>query len=196
MSTPAPRRVRRGLLLRATRGFSLVELIVVLAILTLLAGIAVPIVSSQIDRANAARAKNDLAVLAGAFVEHRSDTSYWPSNTNATAIATSAEPLEEFACLYANTWSRGGWSGPYLNDGIAAVGGALRVADAASDLGLVDPWGNAYQVFWFASGYSGSAGGVVFVCSGKDGAAQTTAPQAFAGAAQGDDLVYVVSRKL
>lgn len=196
MSTHATRLPRRGPQPRATRGFSLVELVVVLAILTLLAGVAVPIVSSQLDRANVARAKSDLAVLAGAFVQHRSDTSYWPANTNTTTVTTSAESLEDFACLYANTWSRGGWSGPYLNEGIAAPAAALHLADAASDQGLVDPWGNAYQVFWFASGYSGSLGGVVFVCGGKDGVAQTTAPQAFAGAAQGDDLVYVVSRRL
>ncbi|TAJ21337.1 MAG: prepilin-type N-terminal cleavage/methylation domain-containing protein [Planctomycetota bacterium] len=181
---------------RARRGFSLVELVVVLAILTLLAGIAVPIVSSQLDRANQARAKNDLSVLAGALVEYRSDTGYWPANTNATVVATGAESAEGFTCLYANTWARGGWDGPYLTIGALGAGGALQLADAAADQGFVDPWGNAYQVYWFANGFNASAGGIALVCGGKDGAAQTSAAQAFGGAAQGDDAVYVVTRKL
>jgi general secretion pathway protein G len=180
----------------ARRGFSLVELVIALAIVTLLAGVVVPVVSTQLERAKQARAKSDLSVLSGAFVQHRSDTGFWPANTNATTVATAGESLELFTCLYANTWSRGGWDGPYMNAGTVVSGSPLRLADAATDQGLVDPWGNAYHVFWFANGYSSSAGAIVFAGCGADGTLQTTAAQAFAGSAAGDDFVYVVTRKL
>jgi type II secretion system protein G len=178
------------------RGFSLVELIVVLAIMTLLAGVVTPVLSGQVDKADRARAQSDLGVLAGAFTQYRSDTGVWPANTAATTVTTKVEALASFTCLFANAWSKGGWDGPYLSNGAVVTGTTVQLADAATDKGFVDPWGNAFQVDWFASGYSGSSGAIAFVCAGPDGVVGTTPAGAFTGTAAGDDLVLVVTRKL
>jgi hypothetical protein len=61
----------------------------------------------------------------------------------------------------------------------------------------LDPWGNAFQVYWFQAGGSmGAGGGVVLVCKGANGALDTSSANIAAGVPSSDDEIIVVSRKL
>ena len=53
------------------KGFSLVELIVVIAIMAILVGVAVPVYSSYIEKANAAKDEQLLGEINSAFADQR-----------------------------------------------------------------------------------------------------------------------------
>ncbi len=59
-------------------GFTLVELLVVMAILALLLSIAAPRYFDSIGRANEAVLRTDLRMLREAIDKHRADTGRWP----------------------------------------------------------------------------------------------------------------------
>lgn len=60
------------------RGFTLVELLVVLAIIALLASLAAPVVTNSVDRAKEAALKEDLFVLRKALDDHYADKGAYP----------------------------------------------------------------------------------------------------------------------
>ncbi len=138
---------------RGQAGFTLVEVIVVAAILAILAGILVPMIFNQIDEAKIARATADTKSISTAIFVFRKDTGQWP-NKGAGCIATvtllvgngnipggladndfDLTSQETFQNLLAEDtngcWplvDKTGWKGPY----IPAV--------------TADPWGNSYFV--------------------------------------------------
>jgi general secretion pathway protein G len=61
------------------KGFTLIEVIVVAAIIAILAGILVPMIFNQIDESKTSRAQADVRVLANAIMMFRSDTGKWPT---------------------------------------------------------------------------------------------------------------------
>lgn len=179
-------------------GFTLIELVVVVAILAVLAGVLVPMVSNEVDGARSARATMDMKTVANAFLSYRAHTGVWPSNASGTVTSATSENLSSFACLYANTYSKAGWNGPYLNAGYqSASGGSWTMAGSGADQGLQDPWGAAFCAYWYpAGGAMGAGGGLVLVCKGPNGAVDTSSANIAAGVPSGDDEVIVVSRKL
>jgi general secretion pathway protein G len=186
---------------RSATGFTLVELVVVVAIVALLAGVLIPVVTSQIDDAKKSRAAGDMDVVAKAFSTFRTHTSMWPASGNCVAVTsmtTGNAELTEFRCLYANGQELAGWKGPYLNQG-TLVNGVMQVATAPSvasgGAGLLDPWGQPYRVYTFAP--SGANGGsIMIVCRGPDGTFNSSASDINAGTPAGDDSMVVVSRRL
>jgi len=60
------------------RGFTLIELMVVIAIIIILAAIAIPNYINMSKRANASRAISDAAVLATALEVYKTDTGAYP----------------------------------------------------------------------------------------------------------------------
>jgi general secretion pathway protein G len=106
----------RAALARASKGFTLVELLVVLAILGLLAGLVGPRVLNQLDGAKGKTAAIQIKDFEQAVELFKLDVGRFPNN---------AEGLQG---LVSKPASATGWNGPYLRSGLPN-----------------DPWGNAYH---------------------------------------------------
>lgn len=68
---------------RGQRGFTLVELMVVVAILGILAAIAIPRFTSATDRADAAKVDGDMSTLVSALEMYRANHGSYPNDLNA-----------------------------------------------------------------------------------------------------------------
>jgi len=64
--------------MRGNRGFTLIEVVVVAAIIAILAGILVPMIFNQIDEAKKARALSECRSISNAVLMFRKDTTRWP----------------------------------------------------------------------------------------------------------------------
>ncbi|HEY2807307.1 MAG TPA: type II secretion system major pseudopilin GspG [Steroidobacteraceae bacterium] len=113
-----PSQVSRGLARRYARGFTLIEIMVVVIIIGLMASLIVPAVIGQVDKAKITKAKGDIRALETALTMYRLDNSKYPTTDQGlTALVTQpADPTIK-------NWKPGG----YLQ----------RVSK--------DPWGNDYQ---------------------------------------------------
>lgn len=98
-------------------GFSLIELLVVLVILGLLAGIVGPAVLGQSDRARTDAARQQISAFEAALDMYRLDVGRYP---------TSQEGLQ---ALVSRPAGLNRWNGPYLRRSSVPV----------------DPWDNPYQ---------------------------------------------------
>ncbi len=103
--------------LRTTEhGFTLLELLVVMVIIGLLAGIVAPQYFSQLGKSNAKVAKAQIESFGQALDQYRLDVGQYP---------TAEQGLAALRVAPANMAK---WAGPYLKRDIP-----------------VDPWGNPYQ---------------------------------------------------
>ena len=106
---------------RRARGFTLIELMVVVTILGILAALIVPRVVGRTDDARIAAAKQDIAQLMQALKLYRLDNGRYPSNEQglqALVDKPGTEPVPQ-------NWRQGGYlDSPTLHK---------------------DPWGNGYQ---------------------------------------------------
>jgi prepilin-type N-terminal cleavage/methylation domain-containing protein len=125
------------------KGFTLLEMIVVIAIIVAFAGVLVPVVRHELEGTRLATARSDVARLASAVNRYMTDTSYAPTGKNGAPryhfLATSGRSPEanSFASggsgstvdfLERNTTGTAEWRGPYV-----------------MDLGP-DPWGSCYLI--------------------------------------------------
>jgi len=124
------------------RGFTLIEIMVVVIIIGLLAAVIVPTVISKVDEAKVAKTKADIQALETALTEFRLDNSKYPtSEQGLTALIT--QPTDPSI----KHWRPGGY--------------IQRVSK--------DPWGNDYQYVYpgthgkeydlFSYGADGAPGG-------------------------------------
>ena len=96
-------------------GFTLLELLVVVAIIGLLAGYVAPRYFSQLGKSEAGVARAQIDALEKSLDQYRLDTGRYPTTEqglNALVVKPANEPK---------------WNGPYLRKGLPA-----------------DPWGNPY----------------------------------------------------
>ena len=111
MSKTPPRRSRRG--------FTLLEMLVVLVIIGLLAGLVGPRLFSKVDQSKVTTAQVQVKMLRSSVESLRLDIGRYP--TADEGIGLLSKPPSD-AALAAR------WRGPYLDDALP-----------------MDPWGNAYQ---------------------------------------------------
>lgn len=100
-------------------GFSLLELMVVVVILSILALVIVPRVIDRPDQARAARAQSDIAAVSSAVALYRLDNFHYPTTAQglqALVTRPTTDPVP-------SNWSSGGYM----------------------DRLPVDPWGQPYQ---------------------------------------------------
>jgi len=72
------------------RGFTLIEIMVVVVIIGLLAAVIVPTVVSKIDEARVVKAKQDIQALEAALLEFRLDNSKYPTTEQGLAALVTA----------------------------------------------------------------------------------------------------------
>ena len=99
------------------RGFTIIELMIVLVILGLLAGLVGPQLLNRLDTSKVAAADTQIKMLRSALQTYRLDVGSYP--TTAQGLAALMSPPDEVAAY---------WRGPYLDDALPD-----------------DPWRHPYQ---------------------------------------------------
>ncbi len=155
---------------RREAGFTLIEVVVVVAVIAILAAVLTPYITKYIDDSRVAKARNEVQVIGGALTNFYKDTGVWPSRSatgGAVAYLYTGTISPSTAGIFSATpavvppvapWSG---TGTYLDNSLLTngtgnayppngdmqwkgpyVGGALPV----------DPWGKPYIVNYAASG--------------------------------------------
>ena len=131
------------------KGFTLVEMIFVLAIILTLVAIFLPLATSKLSDANTARTKADEDAISAALTAFFTDLSIWPASdgsaqTNQTlahlfvgdggATITSSNPTTA-----GTGWHTGGTAPNKFDSGVAPVGTSATKANAFNHLALNNP---------------------------------------------------------
>ena len=188
------------------RGFTLIEMVVVLAVVAILAAILVPTIEKNINDAKKARAANEVQVIAAAMASFFKDVGRWPNTDGSSSLPANLELLHGPGNTGGGTNTQ--WWGTGLtkidtfanhlieNDPGDAANGYPTTGEFAWRGPYInqinaDPWGYTYacniQYTWDANGAN-----AVFVWSaGPDGEADTTWAQSRSSATLGDDHIGV-----
>src|SRR5438874_6097257 len=170
------------------KGFTLIELAVVLAIIAVLAAVLTPMVMNYVEQGRIARAQADVRTIADAVRLYQRDTGRWPvynsstAYTSATAAATvvgssqGSNPANGTA-----TWNVSGVIGTtslesFLNNNYSSVtaNGFPKVTFNGPYIGTVDsdPWGNKYLLT--SGNLAGSTNLAYAISAGPNGVLDTT----------------------
>lgn len=103
----------------AQSGFSLLEVLVVLVIIGLLAGLIGPRLFSKVDDSKVKTAKIQIKMLKGALETYRLDVGVFPTEEEGLKVLYVKPTASKAAKL---------WNGPYLDEEVPT-----------------DPWGNPYK---------------------------------------------------
>lgn len=127
---------------QSAKGFTLLEMLVVLVIIGMLVGLVGPRLFSKVDSSKVQTAETQIKLLRGAIETMRLDISVYP--TTEQGLAMLVTPPQDSNL-------RRKWRGPYLEDAVPD-----------------DPWGNPYQ--YSVPGKDGRPFGIYsFGADGKEG---------------------------
>jgi general secretion pathway protein G len=124
---------------RRQRGFTLVELLVVITIIGLIMGLVGPRVLNYLTESKAKAAKIQIESLGSALDLYFLDVGRYPTTS------------EGLTALVRRPGSTGAWNGPYLKGGLVPA----------------DPWGNAYV--YRSPGEHGSYDIISYAADGQEG---------------------------
>ncbi|MCP4219056.1 MAG: prepilin-type N-terminal cleavage/methylation domain-containing protein [bacterium] len=145
---------------RQADGFTLIEVVITMAVVAILAAILVPAIANNIESARYARAQGDIATIGKSIVQFRQDLSRWPvfnAAGNGAAILTGPGTIP--AAAAGGTWqgrtplvtldfhmvtglftAPNGYNRGPSTDGTPASNGPYYSQTPT------DPWGSAYMV--------------------------------------------------
>ena len=202
--------------LRHQRGFTLVEIVVVIAVISILGAITAPLVAKSIDDSRAARAANETAVIAAAIGSFYKDTGRWPTRgfgnvdgavTTLTSGNPNAGPNGGCAVDNGGSINQNGWNSDPVNNAATdllhnhlvrnlpkALVSYPTTGDTAwrgpyMDMPSQDPWNMPYMVNIAATDPTSSAFKAVVISAGPNGVMDTPFNLARDGQAQGDDIM-------
>ncbi|TSA36132.1 MAG: prepilin-type N-terminal cleavage/methylation domain-containing protein [Verrucomicrobiaceae bacterium] len=129
--------------MRKTSAFTLIELLIVIAIIGILMSLLFPAVNSAIDAARKAQAKNDVTQIATAIVAYETEYGKLPLPTKTTVDTALVNILAGIDTSAANN-----------PRGIVFLEVGARKPDipgkggksGTNASGFVDPWGSVYQI--------------------------------------------------
>ena len=104
---------------KRSQGFTLLEMLVVLVIIGLLAGLVGPKLFTKVDASKVQTAQTQVKMFKGALETLRLDIGRFPTEAEGLSLLNTAPTAENL---------KGRWRGPYLDEDLPK-----------------DPWGNAYQ---------------------------------------------------
>jgi len=192
-----------------TKGFTLIELAVVLAIIAVLAAILTPLVTGYLDQARIARAQADSRTTADAIKLYQRDTGRWPvyatsgdyPNTigGGKALiggATGTNPQNGAATWNVSTVVASSSLEVYINGNLTGLSANAfpKAGFRGPYIGSLDsdPWGNRYILT--ASDLAGTTNHAYVISAGANGVMDTTMDQLVTGqfAIGSDDVVAVI----
>lgn len=189
------------------RGFTLIEVIVVVSIIAVLAMMISPLINRHLDDARITRAASEAQTIATAMLNFNKDTGKWPIFQLPAASITTASAI--FTTLY----SPGTYPTPSVDTAswapATSVRGSIRDqlefnqplygtsgkfawrGPYVTNIGE-DPWGNAYVINASNLGF-GSTSAAFVLSAGPDGTIQTTFTQSIGSGSTaivvgGDDI--------
>lgn len=154
-------------------GFTLMELVVIMAVIIVLGGILLPQVNRVITEAKKSKAKAELEHIKSALLAYKEDVGELPpSGTQTTAAALDGSSTET-ALLSGGASPPSGWNGPYIESSIST-----------------DPWGNSYM---YEDNDGASGRPISYLLSyGPDGTKDITNPHTTSPSNQDDDIYVIV----
>ena len=185
---------------RTEGGFTLIEVVVVVAVIAILAAILTPFITKYIDDSKVAKAKNETQVIGAAVVNAMKDLGRWPNRNNATTnyngLYTGAiAPTAAFFGT-ATGWAAAGGNWNLLDTHLVTNGhtypatGETRWNGPYATTFPQDPWGRPYVIN--AANFTPAAGvtNIVWVLTaGKDGIVNTNIAAAVTTPG-GDDIAF------
>ncbi|HKJ91542.1 MAG TPA: prepilin-type N-terminal cleavage/methylation domain-containing protein [Longimicrobiales bacterium] len=118
------------------RGFTLIEVIVALAIMITLAAVVVPSVVSSLDRARVDRAQESLQGIADAITAFQGDVNTYPASLTQLIVAVQNQDPDICGNGIQNKDARN-WTGPYLHRVLASGGLPVGIGTANNAFSVV-----------------------------------------------------------
>jgi prepilin-type N-terminal cleavage/methylation domain-containing protein len=188
-----------------SKGFTLIELAVVLAIIAVLAAVLTPMVTGYLDQARTARAQADVRTIADAIKLYNRDTGRFPIYDTSAAFGTDTAAANDIGTSTGNApTTTGAWAAlgtssleSYLNNDRTTVGTAAfpKAGFRGPYVGTVDsdPWGNKY-VLNASDLRKASTFHAYVISAGPNGALDTTRDVATGATitAASDDIIAVI----